>query len=115
MEWSHAELSVRQQCELLGLNRSTAYYAPAGETEENLWLMRRIDEHIDALRRQVISQAGSAAESADPHLDRLPRGRGRAACEREGDSEIGASRQASRQAARLCGSPEYKDAPHAAP
>jgi len=37
-------LSVRQQCELLGLNRSTAYYMPAGETEENLWLMRRIDE-----------------------------------------------------------------------
>lgn len=37
-------MSVRQQCELLGLNRSTAYYAPAGETEENLWLMRRIDE-----------------------------------------------------------------------
>ena len=37
-------MSVRQQCELLGLNRSTAYYAPAEETEENLWLMRRIDE-----------------------------------------------------------------------
>lgn len=37
-------MSVRQQCELLGLHRSTAYYAPAGETEENLWLMRRIDE-----------------------------------------------------------------------
>jgi len=44
VDWSEAELSVRQQCELLGLNRSTAYYTPAGETEENLWLMRRIDE-----------------------------------------------------------------------
>ena len=44
MDWRESELSVRQQCELLGLNRSTAYYAPAGETEENLWLMRRIDE-----------------------------------------------------------------------
>lgn len=44
MEWRDAELSVRQQCELLGLNRSTAYYTPGGETEENLWLMRRIDE-----------------------------------------------------------------------
>jgi len=44
VEWDHSELSVRQQCELLGLNRSTAYYAPAGETEENLCLMRRIDK-----------------------------------------------------------------------
>jgi putative transposase len=26
------------------LNRATAYYAPAGETEENLCLMRRLDE-----------------------------------------------------------------------
>jgi len=37
-------VSIRRQCELLGLNRSTAYYRPAWETEENLWLMRRIDE-----------------------------------------------------------------------
>jgi putative transposase len=44
VEWDDSKLSVRQQCELLGLNRSTAYYAPAGETEENLCLMRRIDE-----------------------------------------------------------------------
>jgi putative transposase len=37
-------LSVRRQCELLGLNRSTLYYAPAGESTENLQLMRLIDE-----------------------------------------------------------------------
>lgn len=37
-------MSVRRQCELLGLNRSTAYYRPAEETEANLCLMRRIDE-----------------------------------------------------------------------
>jgi putative transposase len=35
---------VRRQCDLLGLNRSTCYYEPAGETTENLALMRRIDE-----------------------------------------------------------------------
>jgi putative transposase len=34
---------VRRQCELLGLNRSTLYYQPARETEENLRLMRSID------------------------------------------------------------------------
>jgi len=44
VEWSEGKLSVREQCELLGLNRSTAYYKPVTETEENLWLMRRIDE-----------------------------------------------------------------------
>ena len=40
----YPELSVRIQCELLGLNRSTYYYEPASETEENLRLMRQIDE-----------------------------------------------------------------------
>ena len=44
MEWSACEFSVREQCELLGLNRSTVYYAPAGETAANLGLMRCIDE-----------------------------------------------------------------------
>lgn len=44
LEWGHAELSVRRQCELLGLNRSSAYYGAVGESPENLELMRRIDE-----------------------------------------------------------------------
>ena len=37
-------LSVRRQCELLGLNRSSWYYRPRGESAENLQWMRRIDE-----------------------------------------------------------------------
>jgi putative transposase len=37
-------LSVRRQCELLGLNRSRWYYRPASEAAENLQWMRRIDE-----------------------------------------------------------------------
>jgi putative transposase len=40
----HPELSIRRQCEVLGLNRSTLYYEPAPETEENLELMRLLDE-----------------------------------------------------------------------
>src|SRR3954468_13123988 len=40
----HPELSVRRQCELIGLSRSTLYYEPAPETPENLALMRLIDE-----------------------------------------------------------------------
>jgi putative transposase len=43
IEVEHPHLSVRRQCELLGLNRSTLYYQPAAETEENLELMRLID------------------------------------------------------------------------
>jgi putative transposase len=41
-------LSVRRQCELLGLSRSSLYYEPAGETLEDLRLMRRIDEQYTA-------------------------------------------------------------------
>jgi hypothetical protein len=39
-----ATLSIRRQCELLDLPRSTRYYRPATETDENLLLMRLIDE-----------------------------------------------------------------------
>jgi putative transposase len=37
-------LSVRRQCQLVGLNRSTVYYEAAPESAENLALMRLIDE-----------------------------------------------------------------------
>ena len=44
VEPEHGSLSVRRQCELLGLNRSTWYYDPVPESAANLALMRRIDE-----------------------------------------------------------------------
>jgi putative transposase len=44
IEFDHPELSVRCQCELLGVSRSSLYYEPRGETPENLRLMRLIDE-----------------------------------------------------------------------
>jgi putative transposase len=44
VQWDHEELSIRRQCELLGLNRATLYYRGVGESEENLELMRLIDE-----------------------------------------------------------------------
>ncbi len=37
-------MSIRQQCALLGLARSSYYYEPAAESEENLLLMRLLDE-----------------------------------------------------------------------
>jgi putative transposase len=44
IEPAHPGLSVTQQCELLGLPRSSYYHVPALEPEENLRLMRVIDE-----------------------------------------------------------------------
>ena len=44
MELAHPDLSVRRQCELLGVNRAGLYYQPRGESEENLRLMRLLDE-----------------------------------------------------------------------
>jgi putative transposase len=43
VEPDHRELSVRRQCELLGLARSSRYYEPAPETAENVRLVRLID------------------------------------------------------------------------
>lgn len=39
------ELSIRKQCDLLSVNRSSLYYAPRGEKPENLEIMRIMDEH----------------------------------------------------------------------
>jgi len=44
IEVGHPVLSVRRQCELVGLNRATFYRSPSGETSLNLRLMRLIDE-----------------------------------------------------------------------
>lgn len=38
-------LSKRQQCELLDINRGMVYYKPTGEKQENLDIMRKMDEH----------------------------------------------------------------------
>jgi len=44
IETNHPTLSIRRQCELVGLNRATYYWQPAGESPLNLHLMRLIDE-----------------------------------------------------------------------
>jgi putative transposase len=38
------QLSVRRQCELIGLSRTALYYKPQSESAENLGLMRLLDE-----------------------------------------------------------------------
>ncbi|MBI1742883.1 IS3 family transposase [Candidatus Acetothermia bacterium] len=44
IELKHPQISVRRQCELIGLNRATLYYQPATETPLNLELLSRIDQ-----------------------------------------------------------------------
>ncbi len=41
---SNAALSMRRQCELLAVNRSSLYYDPVDPDEDELALMRRMDE-----------------------------------------------------------------------
>lgn len=43
---SHSSLSLRKQCQLLNLNRSNLYYVASKESEENLYLMRLLDEEF---------------------------------------------------------------------
>jgi putative transposase len=44
VDWDHDAISIRRQCELLGGNRGSLYYQSPGESEENLRLMRLIDQ-----------------------------------------------------------------------
>lgn len=44
IESDHPTLSISRQCELVGLSRSAYYYEAVLESEENLLLMRLIDE-----------------------------------------------------------------------
>ena len=44
IEPKHDQISIRRQCELLGINRSRYYYTPSKESEYNLQLMKIIDE-----------------------------------------------------------------------
>jgi putative transposase len=43
IEPAHSQISIARQCDLLGLPRSTYYYAGTGERAENLQLMRLLD------------------------------------------------------------------------
>jgi putative transposase len=48
LEPGHAHVSLRRQCALLGLARSSLYSAPRGERPENLHLLRLLDAQYTA-------------------------------------------------------------------
>jgi hypothetical protein len=56
--------SLRHQCELLGLARSSFYYQPCPETPENLQLMRRLDQlHLEFPVYPSVEEAPIEAET----------------------------------------------------
>ena len=78
MEVEHPDLSIRRQCELLGVNRTSLYYQPAGESEENLLLMRLLDEQYTRTpfygsRRMTAWLQGQGYEVNRKRLARLMR------------------------------------------
>lgn len=42
----HKQLSIRNQCELLSVPRSSLYYAPVEEKPENIQMMNLMDNHL---------------------------------------------------------------------
>ena len=46
IERNHPKVSVRRQCQMLSLARSNLYYAPKGESAENLRFMELIDKQF---------------------------------------------------------------------
>ncbi len=46
IERGHPALSISAQCRLLSISRSSFYHEPVGETEQNLGLMRVIDQQF---------------------------------------------------------------------
>lgn len=48
IDWECDEISVREQCEYLGLSRSTLYYEPVSVSQETFRLMNRLDEIFTA-------------------------------------------------------------------
>src|SRR5215470_16001749 len=78
IEPGHPVLSVRRQCELLGLSRSSLYYQAAPETADNLRLMRLIDEQYTARpfygsRKMTVWLQGQGEEVNRKRVRRLMR------------------------------------------
>ena len=80
-------MSIRRQCALLGVNRSSVYYTPREERAENLALMRRMDElslqypfygsrqmarHLGARGRVGGTAPGPPADASDGAGSALP-------------------------------------------
>ena len=60
------DLPIKQQAEVLGIARSTVYYEPRPISEEDLWLMRRLDElHLNCI--EAVEEALSQTERPETY------------------------------------------------
>ncbi|MDP2815088.1 MAG: IS3 family transposase [Rectinemataceae bacterium] len=76
IDLQHPILSLRRQCELLELNRSSYYFEPAGETPLNLELMQMMDEEYTkhpfyGYRRMTVFLNGKGFEVNYKRISRL--------------------------------------------
>lgn len=74
----HPQLSIRRQCELLGLGRANWYYHPAEENAETLELMHHIDRQYTRTpfygsRRMTVYLNGAGYEVNRKRVQRLMR------------------------------------------
>lgn len=69
INFNHADFSVRGQCGLLGLNRSSLYYEPAGESAYNLQLMRLLDEEYTRHPFKGVLKMVKYLEELDHHVN----------------------------------------------
>ena len=78
IEPGHARLSLARQCQMLGLSRGAFYYAPALPDEEDLNLMRLLDEEYTrhpfyGVRRMRLFLRGLGRPTGHDHVRRLLR------------------------------------------
>ena len=78
IEPEHNGLSIRRQCLLLGLGRSTWHYQPVEDDEDDLRLMRRLDEQylrtpFYGSRRMTLWLCGNDEEINRKRVQRLMR------------------------------------------
>ena len=64
LDKEHSELSLRRQCQLIGVSRSSAYYKPSPLKAEDLEIMRVIDD-------QYLKIPTYGSRSMRNHLRRL--------------------------------------------
>ncbi|HSW39464.1 MAG TPA: IS3 family transposase [Acidobacteriota bacterium] len=66
----HSNISIARRCDLLSLARSSYYYCATGESEENLLLMRLLDEQYTRTPfygvRRMIVWLGKAGHAVNP-------------------------------------------------
>ena len=63
VEPKHQKVSLKSQCHLLGINRSSVYYKPRPMKDEDLKLMRKIDD-------QYMKHPTSGSRTISDHLNR---------------------------------------------